>query len=506
MLAALLLASPLSAQVVSVKTSLPAFTGAPGVLSFQAPALNPALSAPVLAASLAPSLAPALIPVFTAPAVPGAVAPVPVSAAAVPASAAPVASLGAAVQSFSEKLAGAPVALLRLFDGAASVGDPARPASFDDIPPLDARYTGPESRARTVTVLGSSKSVDPIKAQIGVSADVAGELIRRGYNVLTGAGNAGVMGAAYAAAAENANAAARAGRVSGENLVIAVRPAWGDENLADARAIGIADSEAERIEKFARTSDSFLIFPGSAGSLQEAATLIAKNAYRGKAPLKRIILVGRDFFGGLSQQYHRLFADGLLKESPEALFRVVDTAEELLAGFAPLGDSGRRVPALAPYSASRAFADSAHAWLASSGAAFDAKNTQWADWTENPGPVSVHTKSNLRAIRSLIDNLQVAKIGFAREAASVPATGELTPESVRRLYDAWDRLRAAANATLIIVADSNEADPARRGLMANIDQNTLRHPGGFEVFLAPGLSVDWDAARALNDVLRAKKP
>lgn len=210
------------------------------------------------------------------------------------------------------------------------------PASFDEIPALDERYATPASRARTVTVLGSSKSVDPIKEQVALSGKVSGELIRRGYNVLTGAGNAGVMGASYKAAAENANAVPEAGP-RGENLVIAVRPAWGDENLSDARAIGVADSEAERIEKFAKTADSFLIFPGSAGSLQEAATLIAKNAYRGMAPLKRIILVGRDFFGGLSQQYQRLFTDGLLKEAPEALFRVVDTAEELLAEFPSFG-------------------------------------------------------------------------------------------------------------------------------------------------------------------------
>lgn len=207
------------------------------------------------------------------------------------------------------------------------------PASFDEIPPLDARYAEPESRARTVTVLGSSKSADPIKTQIALSAEASGELIRRGYNVLTGAGNAGVMGASYAAAAESANAASADGPVRGENLVVAVRPAWGDENLSDARAVGIADSEAERIEKLAKLSDAFLIFPGSAGSLQEAATLIAKNAYRGKAALKRILLVGRDFFGGLSQQYQRLYADGLLKEAPESLFRVVDTAEEILAEF-----------------------------------------------------------------------------------------------------------------------------------------------------------------------------
>lgn len=203
------------------------------------------------------------------------------------------------------------------------------PASFAEIPEFDERYTGAESRARTVTVLGSSKSVDPIKEQVSLSAAASGELVRRGYNVLTGAGNAGVMGAAYAAAAESADAALR----RGENLVLAVRPGWGDENLSDARAIGIADSEPRRVEAFAKVSDNFLIFPGSAGSVQEAAILVAMNAYRGKAPLKRIILVGRDFFGGISQQYQRLFEDGLLKESPEALFRVVDSLDEILSDF-----------------------------------------------------------------------------------------------------------------------------------------------------------------------------
>ncbi len=52
----MLAASPLSAQVVSVKTSLPVFTGAPGILSFQAPALSPGLSAPAFASGLTPSL------------------------------------------------------------------------------------------------------------------------------------------------------------------------------------------------------------------------------------------------------------------------------------------------------------------------------------------------------------------------------------------------------------------------------------------------------------------
>ena len=73
-LAALLLASPLSAQVVSLKPSVAVLTGAPGAVSFQAPAPLPGLSVPTiptrLTPSLSPSLAPALVPALLAPAAP----------------------------------------------------------------------------------------------------------------------------------------------------------------------------------------------------------------------------------------------------------------------------------------------------------------------------------------------------------------------------------------------------------------------------------------------------
>ena len=212
------------------------------------------------------------------------------------------------------------------FDGGAAP----KPAAFDEVPALDERYTAPESRSRTVTVLGSSRAADPIRRHMDLASRIAGELVRRGYNILTGCGNAGIMGAAYDAAAEASKEAARSGASAGENLAIVVTPAWGDENLVDARAIGIADSEAARIEKFHKVSDTFLVFPGGASSLQEASTLIAKNERRGGAQPKRILLVGRDFFGGLEAQYARLYAEGRLAAKPQELFRVVDSADEII--------------------------------------------------------------------------------------------------------------------------------------------------------------------------------
>ena len=84
--------------------------------------MNVVLPGPALAAALTPALTPALVPVLAAPAVPIAVTPI-VSVTG----AKPVAGLRATVANFGEKLVAAPAALARLFDGAASVGEPVDP-------------------------------------------------------------------------------------------------------------------------------------------------------------------------------------------------------------------------------------------------------------------------------------------------------------------------------------------------------------------------------------------
>ncbi len=127
LLAALLLAPPLSAQVVSLKTSVPVLTGAPGAAAVQAPALNLALPAPSLAATLTPSLVLSIAPVV--PTGPSAPALVPAPVASVPGGPQALASVKAAVGTFAEGAPAIPSALNGLFDGAASVGEPAGPAA-----------------------------------------------------------------------------------------------------------------------------------------------------------------------------------------------------------------------------------------------------------------------------------------------------------------------------------------------------------------------------------------
>lgn len=110
---------------------------------------------PLTAAHLAPD-APA--PILFAPAL--AAIPIIAPVEAVPIAVAPLPALAPQEMLLSMAAADSPEqdgsGAGRVFDGGAK----RRPANFDEIPPLDTRYAAPEQRARTVTILGSSKSVE----------------------------------------------------------------------------------------------------------------------------------------------------------------------------------------------------------------------------------------------------------------------------------------------------------------------------------------------------------
>lgn len=131
LLASVLLAVSASAQIVSVQGTIPSVT-APGavVLGSPAPILSsPLLSVPSLGTALAPTLAPSFAPALAPAVLPAALKP-----ALGPAPVSPVSGLKAAVAGFGEKLAGAPQALLKLFDAASADGTVAGPVSAAGTP------------------------------------------------------------------------------------------------------------------------------------------------------------------------------------------------------------------------------------------------------------------------------------------------------------------------------------------------------------------------------------
>lgn len=200
---------------------------------------------------------------------------------------------------------------------------------FKGIPALNPDYTTEESKAKTVTVLGSSKSSDAILNAMDLCSKTSKVLVNKGYNILTGCGTKGIMGSAHFAASESSAIDISTGKPK-QNLAIVVEPAWGDEDLEHCTPIGKATSEADRIEKFGKTSNTFLIFPGSATTIQEAVSLIQQNEYSKDQPLKKILLVGKKYFEGLKIQYDKLAESKLLKHKPDELFKVVDSEDEIL--------------------------------------------------------------------------------------------------------------------------------------------------------------------------------
>ena len=197
-----------------------------------------------------------------------------------------------------------------------------------DIPSkISAQYFMPQSRENTVGILGSSKSTKEIMEYMDACANITKGIVLSGKNILHGCGNSGRMGAAYDSGKKYSTKDLTGRPI--QNLAIIAAPMWGDEDLDNCVPISTSISEADRIEKFSQIADTFVIFPGSSTTLQEATTLITKNYYGKPEDKKQIILVGKDFYKGLQEQYQKMYDCKLIKCPPEELFTIVDTEDEV---------------------------------------------------------------------------------------------------------------------------------------------------------------------------------
>lgn len=192
-------------------------------------------------------------------------------------------------------------------------------------------HTSSEAKKNTVAILGSSKNTDAITDYLDMCSNVTRALVLGNKNIVSGCGSQGIMGRAYYCASENSRVD-QSGKPA-QNLAILTEPLWGDEDLENCIPVSTANSEAERIEQFCDVSDNFVIFAGGPGSLQEATTLISKNYY--SKDKKQIILVGKDFFKGLKDQYDKLYESGLINCRPEQLFQIADSEDEVLNKLLP---------------------------------------------------------------------------------------------------------------------------------------------------------------------------
>jgi predicted Rossmann-fold nucleotide-binding protein len=201
------------------------------------------------------------------------------------------------------------------------------------IPAINRIYLAAQMRQKSVAVLGASSTSEEVKQFLPWAAALAKEVVARGGNVVTGAGHSGVMGAAFTAAKEAAQAPG-----AGENLTLIKTPAWGDEDLLGGRAIGRASSEEARLEKFLRVASVVVAFPGGAGTLIELSKLIFDMAYPvpGHPVPDKVVLVGSStYWQGLRQQLETQAAAGQMSADVLKHFVFVDSKVDLLNATRP---------------------------------------------------------------------------------------------------------------------------------------------------------------------------
>ena len=172
-----------------------------------------------------------------------------------------------------------------------------------------------------VSLFGSART-QPDNPYYGLATEIASKLAARGFGVITG-GGPGIMEAANKGAYEN-------GGISvGLNIEL---PFEQHSNPYIDRDKNIDfDYFFVRKVMFVKYSQGFVALPGGFGTLDElfeALTLI-KTLKIGKFP---IVLVGKDFWGGLLTWIQQVLLEKEKNISPDDLFlfTVVDTADEVV--------------------------------------------------------------------------------------------------------------------------------------------------------------------------------
>jgi uncharacterized protein (TIGR00730 family) len=170
-----------------------------------------------------------------------------------------------------------------------------------------------------VTIFGSARFAEDNK-YYALAEEIAFNLSRFGYGVITG-GGPGIM--------EAGNKGARRGNGISVGLNITLPFEQHGNTYIDNDKLIQFDYFFVRKVMFMKYSQGFIVMPGGFGTLDEffeAVTLIQTGKI-GRFP---IILVGKDFWGGLFEWIVKQLRDTDKTISPKdlELFRLVDTADE----------------------------------------------------------------------------------------------------------------------------------------------------------------------------------
>jgi len=168
-----------------------------------------------------------------------------------------------------------------------------------------------------VSIFGSART-QPENKYYKMAEEIAAEVVRHGYGVITG-GGPGIMEAG------NKGANSQGGKSVGLNIEL---PFETNNNLYIDRDKSIDfDYFFVRKVMFVRYSQGFIVLPGGFGTMDElfeALTLIQTHKI-GRFP---IVLVGKEYWTGLVEwlKSTMLAAEGNISEEDLDLFAIVDSA------------------------------------------------------------------------------------------------------------------------------------------------------------------------------------
>ena len=172
-----------------------------------------------------------------------------------------------------------------------------------------------------VSIFGSART-KPDNKYYGLTEEVAKKIVEHGYGIITG-GGPGVMEAG------NKGAHLAGGTSVGLNIHLPFEQH--DNPYIDSDKNINFDYFFVRKVMFVKYSQGFVVMPGGFGTLDElfeAITLIQTN----KIDKFPIILVGRDFWGGLIDWVRKTLLDSFanISEGDIDIVQVVDSADEVI--------------------------------------------------------------------------------------------------------------------------------------------------------------------------------
>jgi len=171
---------------------------------------------------------------------------------------------------------------------------------------------------KAICVFGSARE-RLIPKHYEITEEIAGRAVSLGYATVTGAGP-GIM--------ESANKGCQ--DAGGQSVGIRINLPFEQQDNPYCDEVHHFDRFYNRKCALVRNSDIFVVMPGGFGTLDELFEVLTLMQCGKLEKPRKVILVGKQFWGGLVKWLERNMAGVTIDNSDMDLFELVDTADEVI--------------------------------------------------------------------------------------------------------------------------------------------------------------------------------